>query len=150
MISRVKKQLGASIVHTGRVLTNSINSCFLATGTNITFEQMDVLLLIAVHPEKKIVQNELAILVQKNKSGILRTIDILEKKHFVRRRPVAGDRRKNMIEVTEEGERIAKEATNSFIKIERALMKKIKKEDVEACNKVLDIIKKECLAKIGP
>lgn len=144
MIPKVKNKLGASIVHTGRLLTNSINSYFLAMGTNITFEQMDVLLLIASHPEKKIVQNELATLVQKNKSGILRTIDILEKKHFVKRIPVIGDRRKNMIEVTNEGVRIAKGATESFAKIEKELMRKIKREDLVACTKVLDIIKHEC------
>lgn len=144
MVPKVKNQLGASIVHTGRLITNSINSHFLATGANITFEQMDVLILIAVHPEKQIVQNDLAVLVQKNKSGILRTIDILEKKHFVKRGPVAGDRRKNMIEATEEGIKIAKGAIASFVKIEKEFMKKINRQDVIACNKVLDIIKKEC------
>ena len=149
MISKVKNQLGASIVHTGRLLTNSINSYFSAIGTNITFEQMRILMLIAAHPEKKIIQNDLAMLIQKNKSGILRTIDILEKKHFVKRIPVTGDRRKNMIEVTEEGIKIAKGATESFEKMEKEFIKKIKKEDLAACNKVLDIIKKECGPSAG-
>jgi DNA-binding MarR family transcriptional regulator len=144
MISKVKHPLGASIVQTGRMLTNRINSHFLALGTNITFEQMEVLLLIAVHPEKKIIQNDLAVTIQKNKSGILRTIDILEKKHFVRRIPVKGDRRKNMIEATEEGIKIAKAAIELFLKIDRELTKKINKSDVVTSNKVLDIIKKEC------
>lgn len=147
MISGVKNQLGASIVHAGRLLTNSINSHFLAAGTNVTFEQMDILILIASHPEKKIVQNDLAILIQKNKSGILRTIDILEKKNFVKRRPVAGDRRKNMIEITEQGIKIAKGAIASFAKIEKEFTRKINKEDMVTCNKVLDIIKKECHPK---
>ncbi|PBQ32809.1 hypothetical protein CNR22_13845 [Sphingobacteriaceae bacterium] len=144
MISKAKHHLGASIVYTGRLLTNSINSHFLATGANITFEQMRILMMVASHPEKKIIQNDLANLVQKNKSGILRTIDILEKKYFVKRIPVAGDRRKNMIEVTQEGIRIANDAIASFEKIEKEFMKKIKKEDLAACTKVLDIIKKEC------
>ncbi len=144
MISKVKFQLGASIVHTGRLLTNSINSYFLSTGANVTYEQMGILILLTSHPEKKIIQNDLAYMVQKNKSGILRTIDILEKKKFVKRSPVEGDRRKNMIEVTREGIKIAQEAVVSFEKIEKEFMKKIKKEDLVACNKVLDIIKKEC------
>jgi DNA-binding MarR family transcriptional regulator len=150
MISKVKNHLGATIVHTGRLLTNSINSHFLALGTNITFEQLDVLLLIASNPGKRIIQNDLAILVQKNKSGILRTIDILEKKHFVRRSPVAGDRRKNMIEATEEGIKIAKGGIELFLKIEREFIKKISKSDVLACTKVLDVIKKNAgLTKAG-
>lgn len=149
MILKSKHHLGASIVYTGRLLTNSINNYFLSTGSNITFEQMRILMMLASHPEKKIIQNDLAVLIQKNKSGILRTIDILEKKYFVKRIPVVGDRRKNMIEVTAEGMTIAKAAITSFEKMEKEFMKKIKKEDLAACNKVLDIIKKECGPVVG-
>jgi DNA-binding MarR family transcriptional regulator len=143
MIAKPKNQLGASIVHTGRLLVNSINSYFSAIGSNITFEQLEVLLHIAIHPERKIIQNDLARMTNKNKSGILRTIDILETKHFVKRIPVAGDRRKNMIEATDEGCRMAENAIEAFRKIERGYMKKINKEDAQTCSRVLGIIKNE-------
>lgn len=149
MIPKAKHHLGAIIVYTGRLLTNSINSHFSAMGANITFEQMRILMLLSSHPEKRIVQNDLALLVQKNKSGILRTIDILEKKHFVKRIPVAGDRRKNMIEATEEGIRVSQAAIASFEKKEKEVMKKIKKDDLATCHRVLDIIKKECSPLTG-
>lgn len=144
MISKAKNQLGASIVQAGRLLTNRINSHFLALGTNITFEQMEVLVLLSVNPKKKIIQNDLAIISQKNKSGILRIIDILEKKRFVKRIPVEGDRRKNIIEATEAGIKVAKEAIELFMKIDKELTRKIHKSDVITSSKVLDIIKKEC------
>ncbi|MES2131851.1 MAG: MarR family transcriptional regulator [Bacteroidota bacterium] len=144
MISKSKNQLGASIVQAGRLLTNRINSHFLALGTNITFEQMEVLVLLSVNPKKKIIQNDLAVISQKNKSGILRIIDILEKKRFVKRIPVEGDRRKNIIEATEAGIKIGKEAIELFMKIDKELTRKIHKSDVITSNKVLDIIKKEC------
>lgn len=144
MISKAKNQLGASIVQAGRLLTNRINSHFLALGTNITFEQMEVLVLLSVNPKKKIIQNDLAIISQKNKSGILRIIDILEKKRFVKRIPVEGDRRKNVIEPTEAGVKIAREAIELFMKIDKELTKKIHKSDVITSSKVLDIIKNEC------
>ncbi len=143
MIQKAKHELGASIVLTGRLLINNINNHFSAIGSKVTFEQLEVLLHIAINPGKKIIQNDLAVVTNKNKSGILRTIDILESKHFVKRTPVAGDRRKNMIEVTDEGYRIAKDAIEAFRKIERGFMKKINKEDAETCSKVLGIIKEE-------
>jgi DNA-binding MarR family transcriptional regulator len=143
MISKAKHHLGASIVHTGRLLINNINSYFSAIGSKVTFEQLEVLLHIAVNPGKKIIQNDLAIITSKNKSGILRTIDILEAKQLVKRTPVHGDRRKNMIEITGEGYKIAKDAIGAFEKIEKSYMKKINKEDVKTCNRVLDIIKDE-------
>ncbi len=144
MIAKEKSHLGASIVRTGRILINSINSHFQAIGTNITFEQLEVLIHIATNPEKKIIQTDLAILMQKNKSGVLRTIDVLEKKEYVKRTPVPGDRRKNVIEATEEGYTIAKAAIETFQKIEHEYMKKINKEDVLICTRVLDTIKNEC------
>jgi DNA-binding MarR family transcriptional regulator len=143
MLTKEKSQLGKSIVLTGRLLINSVNSHFVSLGTNITLEQLDVLLHIA-NPEKKIIQNELATIMYKNKSAILRTIDILEKKKFVKRIDVVGDRRKNIIEATEEGLLIAKKAIEIFRKIEKAYMQKINQEEAAICTKVLEIIKKEC------
>ncbi len=143
MIAKQKNPLGASIVHTGRLLVNSINSYFSSIGSNITFEQFEVLLHIAVHPGRKIIQNDLARMTNKNKSGILRTIDILETKDFVKRIPVAGDRRKNMIEATDAGYKMAEDAIEAFKKIENVYMKKINKQDAQTCSKVLGIIKNE-------
>lgn len=143
----IKKQtglLGASIVRTGRLLINSINSHFTSAGTDITFEQLEVLIHISANPEKKIIQTDLAALMQKNKSGVLRTIDVLEKKQFVKRIPVTGDRRKNVIEVTTQGYSIAKEATCAFHKLERNFTSSITEEDVQTCTRVLEVIKSGC------
>lgn len=149
MIQKHTSHLGASIVRTGRLLINSVNSHFTATGANITFEQLEVLIHISANPEKQIIQTDLAIVMQKNKSGILRTIDVLEKKQFVKRSPVAGDRRKNVIEVTMEGYLVAKEAMDIFYKLEQNFMNKIKEEDALTCIRVLDIIKAESLPSVA-
>jgi DNA-binding MarR family transcriptional regulator len=144
MVTKEKSQLGKSIVLTGRLLINSVNSHFVSLGTNITLEQLDVLMHIATNSEKKIIQNELAVIMHKNKSAILRTVDILEKKKFVQRISVEGDRRKNIIEATSEGISIAKKAIEIFQKIEKAYMKKIGQEDLAICARVLEIVKEEC------
>lgn len=147
MNAELKEQLGNSIVHTGRLLINKVNSRFTATGTNITFEQLDLLLHLATNNGKEIIQNDIATQLNKNKSGILRTIDILEKKEYLRRKPAAGDRRKNVIEVTADGIAVVEEAVEVLNKIEGEYIAKIREEDLMACSKVLDIIKTECITQ---
>lgn len=114
MMSKVEKQFGTSIVLTGRLLINSINNRFSALGANITFEQLEVLFHIVHNPNKKIIQNDLALITSKNKSGVLRIIDTLQEKNYVKRLPLEGDRRKNVIEATQEGVYITKKAISLF------------------------------------
>jgi DNA-binding MarR family transcriptional regulator len=140
MFSKVKNQLTPSIILAGRLLVNKVNNHFILLKTNITQEQLDVLIHITLDPEKKVTQNELAIVMNKNKSAVLRSVDILEKKLYVKRIPVVGDRRKNIIEATSEGIQITKRAMEIYAKLEKEFMEKINKSDVESCSKVIGII----------
>lgn|GEM_PF-454218 len=140
----IKNHLGTSIAVTGRLISNKINNHFDELGSNITFEQMGVLFFISLHSDKEIIQQDLASMMKKNKSAVLRTIDILEKKNYVRRVPVVGDRRKNIIEPTETGIKMIKEAIKLSQKLEKEYTKNISKEDVETCKKVLVLIQNEC------
>ena len=146
MIKKEKKNLATSILLTGRLLVNRINSHFSSLETNITLEQLDVLVHIAIDPDRQIIQNDLAVIMHKNKSAILRSIDILEKKSFVKRIPVPGDRRKNIIRATAEGMKITEKAITIFRQIEEQYMGKVSSRDAESCSKVLDIIAGECKA----
>lgn len=74
MISEPNSYLGASIVRTARLLVNSVNSHLLCVGNNITFEQLEVLIYLSANPGRQIIQTDLAIRLQKNKSGVLRTL----------------------------------------------------------------------------
>lgn len=144
MIKREKKNLATSILLTGRLLLNKINGHFSSLETNITLEQLDVLIHIAIDPGRQIIQNDLAVIMHKNKSAILRSIDILEKKTFVKRIPVPGDRRKNIIQATAEGMKITERAIAIFREVEDQYMGKVSSKDAESCSRVLDIIAKEC------
>lgn len=149
MIVKNKIQLGTNIILTSRLLVNNVNRHFLEMGIDLTLEQLEILLHVSGSTSTKIIQNELAYLISKNKSAIVRSIDILEKKKFVRRLSVAGDRRKNEIQITQKGNEIAYIAIQIFKKIENKYMNKLADEDIVTCSKVLesikDIIKKECM-----
>ena len=74
----------------------------------ITREQFKLLHAIN-HNKEEVIQKDMADMVGKDKSTILRLIDTLEKKELVRRVVDSKDRRKNYLMVTKKGEEIIKQ-----------------------------------------
>ena len=136
--------LGFMIVHTGKLLLKAINGNFLSLTNDITFEQMGVLYFISRSNNKEMIQQDIAAVMDKTKSAILRSIDILEEKGFARRLPVAGDRRKNLIELTDSGKAIIEKMHNVFMEEDQILKQGIAKEDLDTCMCVLSKIQQKC------
>ncbi|CAN5483629.1 hypothetical protein BH11BAC3_BH11BAC3_30690 [soil metagenome] len=135
--------LGFMIIHTGKLLLKWINGAFSGLTTDITFEQMGVLYYISRSNTKEMIQQDIAEVMDKTKSAILRSIDILEQKGFVKRLPVAGDRRKNLIELTSSGKAIIDEMHNKFLDHDKILKEDIDLKDLETCMCVLSRIQKK-------
>jgi len=136
--------LGFMIVHTGKLLLKTINGNFLSLTDDITFEQMGVLYFISRSNNKEMIQQDIAAVMDKTKSAILRSIDILEEKGFARRLPVAGDRRKNLIELTDSGKAIIEKMHNVFMEEDKILKQGIAQEDLDTCMCVLSKIQQKC------
>ncbi len=112
-------------------------------------EQADVILSIEQHAvlhilnERKsdVILKEMACAMGKDKSAILRIIDVLEEKELVRRAVDQKDRRKKYLMVTEKG----KQVIEKFLKIEAELRAELKegltKEDMKIFYKVVGHIK---------
>ena len=90
------------------------------------------------------IQQDIAEVMDKTKSAILRSIDILEEKGFVKRLPVAGDRRKNGIELTESGKAIVEKMHENFLERDEILKQGINQKDLETCMGVLSAIQHKC------
>lgn len=136
--------LGFMIVHTGKLLLKTINGNFLSLTDDVTFEQMCVLYFISRSNNKEMIQQDIAAVMDKTKSAILRSIDILEEKGFLRRLPVAGDRRKNLIELTDSGKAIIEKMHNVFMEEDNILKQGIAQEDLDTCMCVLSKIQQKC------
>jgi DNA-binding MarR family transcriptional regulator len=136
--------LGFMVVHTGKLLLKTINGTFAALTKEITFEQMGVLYYISRSNNKEMIQQDIAEVMDKTKSAILRTIDILEEKGFVKRLPVAGDRRKNVIELTGSGKAVIEKMHHNFLERDQILKQGIDPKDLETCMFVLSKIQKKC------
>ncbi len=112
-------------------------------------EQAEVILSIEQHAvlhilymrESDVILKEMADAMGKDKSAILRIIDVLEKKELVRRAVDQKDRRKKYLMVTKKGEQVIEE----FLRIEAELRTELKegltKEDMKIFYKVVGHIK---------
>lgn len=136
--------LGFMIVHTGKLLLKTINGTFSGITKDITFEQLGVLYYISRSKTKEMIQQDIAAVMDKTKSAILRSIDILEEKGFVKRLPVAGDRRKNLIELTTSGKTIIDKMHSKFLGHDGILKEGINEKDIETCMCVLSKIQEKC------
>ena len=112
-------------------------------------EQAEVVLSIEQHAvlhilnekESDVILKEMACAMGKDKSAILRIIDVLEKKELARRAVNQKDRRKKYLMVTKKGEQVLEK----FLKIEAELREELKggltKEDMKTFYKVVSHIK---------
>ena len=144
MYNELPDTLGFAIVKTGKMLLKSINSGFASITSDITFEQMGVLYYLWRNKGKEMIQQDIAELMDKTKSAVLRSIDLLEEKGFVKRVPVSGDRRKNIIEITDTGKKIIDRMHAVFLEQDKILEKGITKKDLKICISVLQKIQKKC------
>ena len=112
-------------------------------------EQAEVILSIEQHAvlhilnerESDVILKEMADAMGKDRSAILRIIDVLEKKELVRRAVDQKDRRKKYLMVTKKGEQVLE----TFLKIEAELREELKagltKEEMRTFYKVVSHIK---------
>ena len=136
--------LGFMIVQTGKLLLKTINGTFSGITKDITFEQLGVLYYLSRSKNKDMIQQDIAAVMDKTKSAILRSIDILEEKGFVKRLPVAGDRRKNVIELTDTGKSIIDLMHSKFLGHDGILKEGINEKDIDTCMHVLAKIREKC------
>lgn len=106
----------------------------------ISPEQFGLLHAINIK-EEEVIQKDMAEMMGKDKSAILRLIDTLEEKELVRRVTDAKDRRKNYLMVTKIGNRIL----HQYMKVVDELMKEMQQGltqvEIDTFDKVVQHIK---------
>ncbi len=136
--------LGFSIIYTGRMLLKSINMEFASLNAEITFEQMGLLYYISRNSKRNIIQQDIADLMNKTKSAVLRTLDILEEKKFLKRGAMLTDRRKNVIQLTDKGWKVIKIMHEKFLELDTELNNGISANEQKICMSVLSKIQNKC------
>ena len=106
----------------------------------ITREQFKLLNAISQNKEE-VIQKDMADLIGKDKSTILRLIDSLETKELVRRVAGKKDKRKNYLMVTKKGEELIKQYENIFSAIFEELQQGLNESELNTFYKVAAHIK---------
>jgi MarR family transcriptional regulator for hemolysin len=91
--------------------------------------------------KEEVIQKDMADLIGKDKSTILRLIDSLESKELVRRVADTKDRRKNYLMVTKKGEELIKQYENIFSAIFEELQQGLNESELNIFYKVAAHIK---------
>ncbi len=106
----------------------------------LTIEQHAVLHILNAK-DSEVILNDMACAMGKDKSAILRIIDVLENKGLVRRAPDQKDRRKKYLMVTKTGEQVIE----NFKEIEKELREELKvgisAEEMKIFYKVINNLK---------
>jgi len=110
------------------------------TETKLTIEQFILLHAINVH-EEEVNQQDMAALMGKDKSSILRIIDSLEEKELVRRVVDQKDRRKNYLMTTKKAEKVLVQYLEIELNLERELTEGLTEEEIQIFYKVVNHIK---------
>ena len=137
--------LGYMVIYTGKILLKNINADFVNLESEITFEQMGVLYYISKNREKNMIQQDIAELLNKTKSAVLRIIDILEEKKFLNRVAMPNDRRKNVIQLTEKGWKCINKMHEKFLQLDNELINGITNDEREKCISALLKIQAKCV-----
>ena len=93
------------IFMTVRALGKKLNRVFQEHQIPLTIEQFGLLTLISEMPNEPS-QQDIANFLEKDKSAILRAVDVMENKGYLQRTHVPDDRRINKIGLTEKGKTI--------------------------------------------
>jgi len=110
------------------------------TEIKLTIEQVGLLYAISQKVEE-VIQKDMADMMRKDKSAILRLIDSLEEKELVRRVVDKNDRRKNYLMVTKKGERVIKQYMKIVFELMEELQQGLTSSDMNTFYKVVNHIK---------
>jgi DNA-binding MarR family transcriptional regulator len=136
----ITKSIGYTVLTLGRQMSRNVNKHIAELNEDVTMQQGFVLYFIARSSSEELIQQDIAEVMDINKSATLRTIDILEKKGFVKRYPVLNDRRKNKIEVTKQGLVVVDAFIRSVKAKELDLRKSVTETELKAFFKVMSAL----------
>jgi len=105
----------------------------------LSMEQMGLLIAISCHNEEVILQ-DMAAIMGKDKSAVLRTIDSMEAKDLIKRVSDKTDRRKKYLMITKKGERVIEQYMEMELELVTELHAGLSEEDLAAFYKVVNHI----------
>lgn len=101
--NRLGTFLTFNINHVSHLFIRKVNRELAKSGSSLQIEQFPILFLVSHSTEESLSQQDIANFLQKDKSGIQRSLRTLERDGYIRITPDSQDRRKNIIQLTPAG-----------------------------------------------
>ena len=111
---------------------------------DVPVESFGILLAVRYY-DSDIIQQDIAEIIRKDKSAILRQIDHLEKKNLVQRIVDQNDRRRNIIKITDEGIKFIDKINIKLDELFSLLSQDLKPSDVDVLNNVLNHLRNKAM-----
>ncbi len=140
MISLDKNKLLRTFGSTRHFILKAMELRMKEAGISHSMDQM-ILLMIVRHKCEVIVQQDLVDIMGKDKSVILRMVDVLENDALLRRVVDANDRRRNFLEVTEKGISLTNQMHEIEVIVSKELLQGISDAGIEVFHSVIDRIR---------
>lgn len=128
-------KMGEVMKSIGKLIAKSI----IDGGNELSMEYY--FLLNILYDKDNVIQHDLASLMHKDKSAVLRQIDVLEKQKLVVRIPDSEDRRKKTIVLTKDGMKTVEKLRKIEADILNSLLKDVSEKDLKIFESVLDKMK---------
>ena len=139
-MDKAKKPLGMVVVEMLKPMFRVLETR-ASKQTDIKLTMPQFVLLFTISEEKEeVILKDMAEKLGKDKSAILRMIDLLEKKELVRRVVDQNDRRKNQLLITKKGERLIAEFREVETALNFELLEGLSETDMQTFYKVVNHI----------
>ncbi len=131
-----------NINHIAHLLARKTNRELAQLGFTLQFEQLPILFVASFWGNDLPSQQEIANQLQKDKSGIQRSIRTLERDGYLRVLADSTDRRKNLIQLTPAGKLIVEKVLETAELFDQQLTSQMDPEEVQSLMSVLQKISK--------
>lgn len=129
---RMGSQAIFMVSHVGHLMAKKANRELTRLGFTIQIEQFPVLFVTYFAGEELLSQQDIANMLQKDKSGIQRSIRTLERDGYLRVVSDSIDRRKNLIRLTPAGKMIIEQALKTTELLDQQIMSQLSADERDA------------------
>jgi DNA-binding MarR family transcriptional regulator len=119
-----------TITHVGHLMGKNANRELIRSGFSLQIEQLPILFTTYFSGDELLSQQEIANLIQKDKSGIQRSLRTLERDGYLRIVADAIDRRKNLIQLTPAGKLVVEKVIESAEQIDKQVTDQLTTEEL--------------------
>ncbi|GHT13661.1 hypothetical protein AGMMS4956_10190 [Bacteroidia bacterium] len=138
-MNQKKLPISLSIVLTVKAIEYAFRKSMHELSMDLPAESFGMLMI--TYYQDDIIQQDIAQMVKKDKSAVLRQIDILENNGLIQRIVDTNDRRKNFVVITQKGKKFAREIISKEKDLLDTLSQGIKAHEIQTFIKVLSHLK---------